>query len=115
MSSKASNEKVPCKCCAVYHDPTVCAQCHVAGCESTVGQKTHKCRLQGTILHAMQLSTFQLQQRFVELQKENSKLLEELRILRKDYGIQAATPLDAAGVDPNSLRGKVSMLAGAGR
>jgi hypothetical protein len=42
-------ERIPCRCCGVYHDPTVCSQCAVAGCSSTVGKKGHKCRLQGTL------------------------------------------------------------------
>jgi len=47
MSAEAP--KIPCRCCGVFHDPTVCSQCAVAGCGPTVGKKGHKCRLQGTL------------------------------------------------------------------
>jgi hypothetical protein len=33
----------------VFHDPTVCSQCTVAGCAPTVGKKGHKCQLSASI------------------------------------------------------------------
>lgn len=45
----STRERRPCACCGVFFDPTVCSQCHVAGCRSTIGKKNHKCHLQGSL------------------------------------------------------------------
>jgi hypothetical protein len=89
MSAKAKAETKPCACCATFHNPKICSQCRVAGCDVTLGQKGHKCRLQGTLLHAMTLSPFQLQQRVAELEKSVADLTVENRRL---VGIVLDTP-----------------------
>jgi len=55
-----SNEspKIPCRCCGTFHDPTLCSQCVVAGCSTTVGKKNHKCRLQGSLTLPLAVALF---------------------------------------------------------
>jgi hypothetical protein len=45
----SKTEQKPCACCGVFFDPTVCSQCHVAGCRESIGKKGHKCRLQASL------------------------------------------------------------------
>lgn len=95
----------------------------MAGCTSTVGSKKHKCRLQGTLVGVMQLTEFQVRQELGELKAAHAKLIEEaqrIALLLMQYEVKYPNPnvretpcLDAAGVDPGSQRGNVSMLAGA--
>jgi hypothetical protein len=70
-----ATEKSPCRCCAVFHDSTLCAQCQVAGCAAN--GKKDKCRLQGNMIATRKLSEFQLQARVVELETQNADLLAE--------------------------------------
>ena len=110
MSTK--NEKQPCACCGVFHNPQICAQCAAAGCTC---KKNEKCRLQGDLVAAMQRSEFHLRRQFAELQKKYADLFDAMQKLEQHLASKGdlGGVLDAAGVDPNALRGKVSMLAGA--
>ena len=74
-------ERRPCKCCGVFHDTGLCAQCHVAGCDGN--KKGAKCRLQASMIDVIQLSEFQVRQKLAELQKDYAKLLEESQRLAR--------------------------------
>lgn len=118
MSLKA--QKIPCGCCSIFFESTICPQCQVAGCATTVGQKKHKCKLQGNLMAAMEMSEFQVRAAYAELQTKYAELLAEAqRLARIIYAAEASHPersegsLDAAGVDPHAQRGKVSMLEAA--
>lgn len=108
------SQKQPCACCSIFFESKICPQCQVAGCACTVGTKKHKCRLQGNMISVMALSEFQVRAELAELKTKYAELLTkhetEFRVRH-----QIAAPLDAAGVDPSSQRGKISMLAGAAR
>ena len=80
-TQNAELEKRPCKCCGVFHDPNLCAQCQVAGCAAK--GKKEKCRLQGTLVEARTLSKFQLEALVVELKKQNAELLAEAQRLAR--------------------------------
>ena len=111
MSTK--NEKQPCGCCGVFHNPQICAQCTAAGCTCKKGEK---CRLQANLVSVMQLSDFQVRRELAELRTKYADLLAATTKLETHLVLEkrdVAQVLDAAGVDPNALRGKVSMLAGA--
>jgi len=105
----ATNEKKPCRCCSVFHDPTLCSQCQVAGCAAN--GKKDKCRLQGTMIAAMKLSEFQLRARVVDLEKQNAELLTEAQRLARilfEMERSSKTFLDASGPGATSRTGKIS-------
>jgi hypothetical protein len=124
---KAKSEQRTCACCSVNFDPSICSQCQVAGCAAN--KKGEKCRLSSSQRAGQKLSEFQLRERVAELEKMYAELLTESQRLarvnleyeanwpkglpRLDRPQQTPIPLDAAGVDPNAQRGKISMLQGA--
>lgn len=62
----------------------------------------------------MQLTEFQVRHELAELRTKYQDLLEEAqRLVRVAHTSGDLQALDAAGVDPGSQRGKLSMLAGA--
>jgi hypothetical protein len=83
LSTKATPEKKPCGCCSIFFRADICPQCQVAGCASTVGQKGHKCQLQGNLVQAMQLSEFQVRAAYAELQTKYNELLVEAQRLAR--------------------------------
>lgn len=108
------SQKQPCACCSIFFESKICPQCQVAGCACTVGTKKHKCRLQGNMIAVMALSEFQVRAELAELKTKYAELLAvNAELLRPDRPGVFQSRLDAAGVDPSSQRGKVSMLAGA--
>lgn len=114
------SQKQPCACCSIFFESKICPQCQVAGCASTVGGKKHKCLLQGNMIAVMALSEFQVRAELAELKTKYAELLTESQrvtriLLHAETQIPGLRALDAAGVDPSSQRGKVSMLAGAAR
>lgn len=103
--------KQPCRCCSVFHDPTLCAQCQVAGCAAN--GKKDKCRLQASMIATMKLSEFQLRARVVELEKQNAELLtESQRLARIVFAMETSSTksfLDASSPGAMAATGKITM------
>lgn len=95
----AKKEKVPCACCGVFHDASICSQCQVAGCAAK--KKGEKCRLQANYLTSMQMSEFQLRAAYAELLTKYAELLEESQRLARI--VHAA--------DPNSVKNYLDVQA----
>src|ERR1051326_4325403 len=85
----AVNGRIPCRCCSVFHDPTLCAQCQVAGCAAN--GKKDKRGVRGTMIAAMKLSESQPRARVAELEEQNAEqLTESQRLARIVLAMQTA-------------------------
>lgn len=79
--ANGKTEKLACRCCAVYFDATICAQCQTAGCAANT--KSQKCRLAGTLQAGMKMSPHQLQMAYADLKTAYDKLLPEAQRLAR--------------------------------